>query len=239
MWVAIETSSDRASVAVGRPGKVVAEECVEGARRHAGALPALLERALAGAGASLRDVERIIVGDGPGSFTGLRVGATVAKALAHTRGIRLATMPSLLAVAWAAGPAEGQRVLALFNALRGEVYAAKYRFTAESVETRLVPSVWLPEALPSSVPAPDLIAGDIPDALRARLVEWEGGRHPRWVTAVPGAGRFLELAALEGALHDVPDAALWEPAYGRPAEAQAKWEREHGRRLPDSPGHYR
>jgi hypothetical protein len=50
---------------------------------------------------------------------------------------------------------------------------------------------------------------------------------------------LLELAALEGALHDVPDAALWEPAYGRPAEAQAKWEREHGRRLPDSPGHYR
>ncbi len=239
MWVAIETSSDRASVAVGRPGEVRAEEVVEGARRHAGALPGLLDRALVGAGVSLEDVEQIIVGDGPGSFTGLRVGATVAKALAHTRGIPLATMPSLLAVAWAAGPAPGQRVLAVFNALRGEVYAAKYRFAAGSVETRLVPSVWLPEALPSSIPAPDLIAGDLPDALRARLVEWEGGRQPRWVTAVPGAGRFLELAAFEGTLHEVSDAAGWEPAYGRPAEAQARWEREHGRSLPDSPGHYR
>jgi tRNA A37 threonylcarbamoyladenosine modification protein TsaB len=148
-------------------------------------------------------------------------------------------MPSLLAVAWAARPDEGQRVLAVFNALRGEVYAAKYRFGARSVETRLVPSVWLPEALPSSIPAPDVIAGELPEALRARLVEWEGGKQPRWVPTVPSAGRFLELAAFEGTLREIPDAAGWEPAYGRPAEAQAKWEREHGRRLPDSPGHYR
>jgi tRNA threonylcarbamoyladenosine biosynthesis protein TsaB len=239
MWVAIETSGDRASVAVGRPGSVIAEECIEGARRHAGALPGLLDRALVRAGASLQDVEQLIVGDGPGSFTGLRVGAAVAKALAHTRDIRLSAVPSLLAAAWAAGPTAGQRVLALFNALRGEVYAAKYRFGESTVETRLVPSVWLPEVLLSSIPVPDLIAGDLPEALRARLVEWEGGRHPRWVKAVPSAGCFLELAALEGALHHVPEPALWEPAYGRPAEAQAKWEREHGRRLPDSPGQYR
>ena len=239
MWLALETSADRASVAVGQPGRVVAEEGLDGARRHAGALPELIERVLADAGVRLADLEAVVLGNGPGSFTGLRVGASVAKALVRSRGMSLHTAPALAAVAWAARPAPTERVLAVANALRGEVYAAEYRFPEGRVEVLLEPTVWLPERLLSDCPVPDVVASVLPEGLAERLAEWQGGHHPRVVRGVASAGSLLELAARRGVLVPVTDVAAWQPVYGRPAEAQAKWEREHGRELPDSPGQFR
>jgi tRNA threonylcarbamoyladenosine biosynthesis protein TsaB len=239
MWLALETSADRASVAVGRPGQVMAEEGLDGARRHAGALPGLIARVLADAGVPLAQVEAVLLGDGPGSFTGLRVGASVAKALARSRGVSLQAVPALAAVAWAARPAPAERVLAVANALRGEVYAAEFRFPEGRVEVLQEPTVWLPEQLLSNCPVPDIVAGVLPEGLAERLAEWQGGHHPRRVPAMASAGALLELAARTGVVVSIPDVEAWQPVYGRPAEAQAKWEREHGRTLPDSPGELR
>jgi len=180
-----------------------------------------------------------VLGDGPGSFTGLRVGASVAKALVRSGGMSLHTVPALAAVAWAARPAPADRVLAVANALRGEVYAAEYRFPEGKVEVLQEPTVWLPERLLSNCPVPDLVAGVLPDGLAERLAEWQGGHHPRAVQSVASAGCLLELVARQGAGVAITDVAGWQPVYGRPAEAQAKWEREHGRTLPDSPGQFR
>lgn len=239
MWLALETSADRASVALGAPGRILAEEGLEGARRHAGALPALIDRVLADAGTPLSSVDTVLLGDGPGSFTGLRVGAAVAKALVRARGAALRTVPALMAVAWAARPAQRERVLAVLNALRGEVYAAEYRFSDAGVDVLQPPTVWLPEHLLSGCPVPDVVAGMLPEPLAARLAEWQGGHRPRHLAGAASAGALLELAALSGATAVVDDVPGWEPAYGRPAEAQAKWERDHGQRLPDSPSQFR
>ena len=59
------------------------------AQARAALLPGLIERVLAEAGTDLSAIEVIVLGDGPGSFTGLRVGAAVAKALVRTRGVAL------------------------------------------------------------------------------------------------------------------------------------------------------
>jgi tRNA threonylcarbamoyladenosine biosynthesis protein TsaB len=239
MWLALETSADRASVAVGAPGRIVAEEGLEGARRHAGALPALIDRVLTDAGTALTSIEAVLLSDGPGSFTGLRVGAAVAKAVVRARGAELHTIPALMAVAWAARPAPRERVLAVLNALRGEVYAAEYRFLPGAVEVLQAPTVWLPERLLSACPVPDVVAGVLPEPLTARLAEWQGGHRPRRLAGVASAGALLELAGLAGAASAIVDVPAWEPVYGRPAEAQAKWERDHGRTLPDSPSQFR
>lgn len=238
-WLALETSGDRASVAVGPPGSILAEEGVDGVRRHAAALPDLIARVLSDAGVGLGDLSAVLVADGPGSFTGLRVGVTVAKALVRSQGVAFRAMPALAAVAWAARPAPAERVLAVTNALRGEVYAAEYRFPDGEVEVLQLPTVRTPEWLLSDCPVPDVLAGTLPPGLAERLAEWSGGHHPRVVPAVASAGGMLALAARRGAATSIPEVSGWEPTYGRPAEAQAKWEREHGRRLPDSPGHYR
>lgn len=239
MWLALETSSDRASVAVGRPGEVLAEVNLEGARKHAGALPRLIEEALEQAGVALTALTDIVLGDGPGSFTGLRVGASVAKALGRAHGMALHTTPALATVAWAASPSPGERVLAVANALRGEVYAAEYRFPEGRLEVLQEPTVWLPERLLADCPVPDVISGIVPEGLAERLAEWQSGKHPRFVRGMASAGALLALAARHDGVVKVADPAGWEPQYGRPAEAQAKWEREHGQQLPDSPGHLR
>ena len=76
MWLALDTASDWASVALGQPGEGqrAAEENLVGARRHAAALLPMIQTLLGRSGASLDALQGIVLSDGPGSFTGLRVG---------------------------------------------------------------------------------------------------------------------------------------------------------------------
>lgn len=231
IWLALDTATDRASVAAERGG-VVHRALLRGARQHARAFPALIGDVLGAAGGTLADVGGLVVADGPGSFTGLRVGASVAKAIIRTIRVPLHTAPSLLARAAAAAPHDGRLVLAVADALRGEVYAAAYRLTATAVQTVLPPTVLLPEDVQARCGEPDLIvAGASADAVAAIL----GGASTPVVAgeaALPDAAALLALRLLEGGTARVTDVAAWEPVYGRPAEAQARWEETHGRPLP-------
>lgn len=212
-------------------GQVLEAE-VEGARRHAGAVVPLVARLLTRAGVSLGAVRGVLLSDGPGSFTGLRVGASVAKALAHAGGIEVGVAPSLMvrAASQASGSAT---VLAVSNALRGELYAATYRFAPGRVETLLAPSVWKPDALMASAFRPDIVVGDAPPDTLALLGSWSGrpvvGPPAGW----PRAALLFDLWSRAGGAARIADVESWEPEYGRPAEAQARWEQAHGRPLPD------
>ncbi len=236
IWLAIETSSESASVAVGSPLKIRAEHSLTGSRQHAAQLLPLLDAALADAGMDLSAIGAVIVSDGPGSFTGLRVGASVAKALARSRELELWTAPSLMVLA-ADAPAEpGTTVLALSNALRGEVYAAAYRFRLAGVETVLAPRVYRPRELAVEISSPRLVVGALPRELETAVEEVGLGRVTRPAAGGPRAAALLALAGRPGGARRVEDLLEWEPDYGRPAEAQARWERTHGRVLPSSPG---
>jgi tRNA threonylcarbamoyladenosine biosynthesis protein TsaB len=236
MWLALETATDRASVAVGRTAADAVEESLTGARRHAGALLPMIEAALRRRGIGLDAITGVIVSDGPGSFTGLRVGATAAKALARTRGLPLRTTPSLMArAAGAAGEAECL-VLAISDALRGEVYAGAFRFGSRRVVTELEPGVRRPESLAALGLSPDLLVGEAPAAARELLERSTGLAMIAPPEGAPRATALIALARMEGGGREVPDPSAWEPFYGRPAEAQARWEIAHGRSLPDPAG---
>jgi tRNA threonylcarbamoyl adenosine modification protein YeaZ len=224
MWLALDTATDRAALALGRPGDIRAREVIVGARRHASALLGALGTLLDHAGTSLPAIEGIVLADGPGSFTGLRVSATVAKALVHARTMPLWVTPSLLVCARGADrDGQGKPVLAVSNALRGELFAAAYRFTPGRVELVLAPGVYRPEAIRAAVPAPMAIVGPAAPTL---------GGEPTW----PDGGDLLDLVGLSGGVQRVDDVAAWEPVYGRPAEAQTQWELKHGRPLAHSTG---
>ena len=235
MRLAIETATDRASVAIGTGSADALERDIVGARRHAAELLPAVEGLLAEARVTLAAVSGLAVSDGPGSFTGLRVGASVAKALSHARGLPLWTAPSLLVRA--AGVARpGDTVLALSNALRGEVYAAAYRFDAEAIRQLLPPSVYRPDDLIAHGLVPSRLVGDLPPALARAL---EAGLGQALITSPEGAPRASTLLGLvdrAGGATRVERVEGWEPVYGRPAEAQARWEMAHGRPLPDSIG---
>ena len=223
MWLGMDTATDRASVALGAPGVVFASETIVGARRHAAALLPAIEVCLARAGGSYADLEGLVLADGPGSFTGLRVGATVARGLLRVRPVPLWVAPSLLVCAAGAGAGSQETVLASSNALRGELFAAAYRFSPGRVETVLAPTVLSPVELRSRVPDPARLAGPAAATL---------GGQPSW----PEAAGLIRLIGQDGGVRLIEDVTGWEPEYGRPAEAQAKWEREHGRPLADPAG---
>lgn len=235
MWLAIETSGDVASVAVGIPGQLLAETSLAGARRHAAALPGLIDDALGRAGASRREVEGIVLADGPGGFTGLRIGATVAKALLRVHPVPLWVTPALHALAVAHIRKPGEVVVALGDALRGEVYATAVRDEGGRIAELLAPSVFRLDQLPGRVLPPDrlVVRPEGPQLVPEQWLEVE-----RQVAA-PSASQLLALIGRPGGVRRVSAPDGWEPDYGRPAEAQAKWEASHGRRLPDSPGQLR
>lgn len=220
MWLALDTATDQASVALGLPGRVLARETIAGARRHAAGLLPAIERCLTEAGAGFSDLEGVVLADGPGSFTGLRVGASVAKALIRVRPMPLWVAPSLLVCAAAGATAERRVVLAASNALRGELFVAAYRFHPGRIEVVLAPSVLTPDQIPLRIAGDYHLVGPSAPVL---------GGQPTW----PDAGVLLGLVGLAGGVRAVGDASRWEPEYGRPAEAQAKWERDHGRPLAD------
>jgi len=212
-WLAIDTATDRASVAVGHTLADTIELNVDGARRHAAMLLPAIARVLESAGTSLEDVRAVVVADGPGSFTGLRVGATVAKALAAARGLPVFSVPSLMARA-RAGSRGAEPVVVTSDALRGDVYAAVYRFHADRVETLAPPSVIPRVSIAALAPPGSLDASSQPAS----------------------AAQLVALAALPGGALPLEDVGSWEPQYGRPAEAQAEWERVHGRPLSGAAG---
>ena len=136
MRLALDTATDRASVALGYVGDRRVERESAGARRHAAALLPMIDAAARARPASRSMTSaRVVLSDGPGSFTGLRVGAAVAKALVQARGLPLWIAPSLLVRAPRVPPGPARWSLAVADALRGELYAAAYRFDAAGVRS--------------------------------------------------------------------------------------------------------
>jgi tRNA threonylcarbamoyladenosine biosynthesis protein TsaB len=137
---------------------------------HATRLLPLAHELLAQAGLDWRELERIAVGVGPGTFTGLRIGVATARGLAQSRAVELAGVSTLRALAHGAlrAPFEGGReVLAVIDARRGEVFAGGYA----QGRALFAPRALAPSAL-GSLPAPGALAvGDGAVRYRAELEE--------------------------------------------------------------------
>ncbi len=101
----------------------------EGRPRHTTQLLGLAAQALAGAGTDWSGIGLIAVGTGPGTFTGIRIGIATARALACARGLPIAGVSTLRALAASAAGAETgeELLLAVLDARRGEVFAAGWR----------------------------------------------------------------------------------------------------------------
>jgi len=233
-YLALDTATDRGSVAVGTPGTVLAEVII-GARRHAAALTPSIEEALRLAGTTLQDLAGILVADGPGSFTGLRIAFATVQGIVHQRSdLAVLTAPSLLSAARLGSRFTSGPVAALYDALRGEVFAAVYRFGRDTVDTLVAPVLTTVSALRRSGVRAELAVGDGAAAFADEVRAWTGREPVAPPDAGPRAAGLIELLGMHGTLQRMEDIAAWEPRYGRLAEAQVRWEREHGRPLPDS-----
>ena len=123
--LAIETSSRVGSVALAGDGKSLAEEAVEHGLVHAAkivpAIDGLCKRLRWGSG----DLREIYVSAGPGSFTGLRIGITLAKTLAFATRAKVVAVPSVRVLV-ENSPLEARNVIVVLDAKREQIFTASF-----------------------------------------------------------------------------------------------------------------
>lgn len=156
MLLALETATDVCSVALlDKGGRLVSMVETLEPRSHAARLVPLVQDLLAEHDRASSDLSAIAVSAGPGSYTGLRIGASTAKGLAWVTAADLVAVPSLEAFAFGAQGrlVEGDLLVAAFRSRRGEVYAAAFArrddglATVSPAEARLLGALpaWLPD----------------------------------------------------------------------------------------------
>jgi tRNA threonylcarbamoyladenosine biosynthesis protein TsaB len=162
-FLAIETSTDRLSLALGEGGPHAPVQRYHGpggAQASTTLLPQV-QALLAAAGWQLGDLDAIAFGRGPGSFTGLRTACAVAQGLAygtrsprHPRGLPVLPVDTLLALAEdvrarqaADAPPAPRHIAALLDARMEELYVAVYAVTPEGLREHLPPRLCAPADL--------------------------------------------------------------------------------------------
>ena len=142
--LAIETSTEFLSLAAMRGGEVLTRHVAAG-QRHAELVLDAVSELLLHARLRLEDLHGIAYGEGPGSFTGLRIACGVVQGLAMARGLEVLGVSTLLAMAEEAG---AERTLACLDARMGEVYHAAYRRAGGAWEVERAPGLCRPQEIP-------------------------------------------------------------------------------------------
>lgn len=208
--LALEASTYRGTVALLRGADVVAASEVEMRGREEERLMPAVADCLATLPGGVNDIDRVVCGAGPGSFTSLRISASIAKGICHARGVPLYAVSSLmLIVAASARRGTAGRYMTSLEAMRGEAFAAVFDVASDATVSA---------------------AGPVRILSRSSLADEARGAGASVLDGEPHASGVALL--LQGLLDAGPvDLAAWEPDYGRAAEAQVKWEAAHGRRL--------
>lgn len=214
--LAVETSSLAGGVALLDDERLVAEYLLDVSITHSERLMAAVDRALADARWSAREIGGLAVAVGPGSFTGLRIAVSTVKGLALALGLPIAAVPTLdamaAAVPWAALP-----VCPVLDARKGEVYASQYRWDGGAMRREWEYLALSPEAFAARLTEPVVLVGDGAAVIRspyARLLP------PPCRVPSPACVGALGLERLRRG--DTVAPAALTPLYLRPSEAELK-----------------
>jgi tRNA threonylcarbamoyladenosine biosynthesis protein TsaB len=212
--LALDASTYSGSVALLRDGAVVAEAVVAMRGENEERLMPAVAALLADNDVPVDQLEAVACGAGPGSFTSLRIAASIAKGLSAAREIPLLVAPSTLLVAAAALPPlpVGRYVVAL-DAMRGD-------FFCHAVDVPVAGAVAPGESWRGSRADLELRAA----TTGARIIG------PAESSPMAPHARGFALLMKRGIAVPV-EMTTWEPDYGRKAEAQVRWEAAHGREL--------
>jgi len=219
--LALDSSGPQASVAVGVGGELRAEVVIEDSLEQAAGLIPAVDKALQEAQVARTELDGVVVGEGPGSFTGVRISAATGKGLAQALNVPLWAVPSLLAAALSSEVGSVRYVL--FDARADRVYGACYSIDG-SVVKELVPSHagTLSEVFERDIPRDTVFMGDGAERHRT-AIEKEG-----FLVVPDGSDRtyasgLLRYLSLEPGVEPVASIETWEPRYIRTSSAERLW----------------
>lgn len=223
--LAFDTSGERMHVGVSaRGGAWIADEA-GGAQASAQLLPCV-QRLLRAAGISLRELDAVAFGRGPGAFTGLRAACSAAQGLAWGAGLPVLPIDTLVAVAEDARTRVGAiDVWVAMDARMGEIYAARYRWSGTEWLALVAPGLYTPQALRAlclARPSAWLV-GSAPRVFGEQL---HCGPTKVDADARPTASALLACAQAAWSRGDAADAVAATPLYLRDKVAFTTAERE-------------
>jgi len=217
----IETSGQPGVVALAAGEKLLGEQRLNEARRHARDLAPMVSALLAKQGWRALDLEGVFVSRGPGSYTGLRVGVMSAKTLAYATGARLLALDTFAAIARQA-PSNANMVDVVADAQQDKLYVQRFR--------RQSANAWEATAALAITPFADWLATLTPDVavMGPGLTENETRLPPTVMVAPredwqPRAASLLALGMECWRRGDRDDPFAVEPLYLRPSSAEEKW----------------
>jgi tRNA threonylcarbamoyladenosine biosynthesis protein TsaB len=189
--LAIDSASDQPGIALAVDGVAALTLTWATQQNHSVELLPNIERMLAEAGRTKSDVDAVFVDTGPGGYAALRVGVSVAKAVAHGLGVPIVGIGRLELDAYGVlREAGSKRVVAVHRAGRGEIAWAAYRGDGDAWREEAPPAIVKSDAFPSELRAADVITGDVDDAM-AEAAQARGA-----ALVVASEHRVVALAAL-------------------------------------------
>jgi tRNA threonylcarbamoyladenosine biosynthesis protein TsaB len=225
LLLGIETSTARSSVALVNQDHVVASASLGVPRRHGEFLGPAIEFCLEQAGTGIDRITGVVVGTGPGLYTGLRVGIATAQTFAAARGLPVVGLSGLDVLAFSV---RYSRLLigAVIDARRGELFWAFYRSVPGGVQRLTEPLVGTVDQLVAEVEARGedvLLVGDGALAARAQLDD-TGVRCAGPDLAWPDAANLAQLAVPRFVREETQRPEELRPLYLRQADARIGWE---------------
>ena len=231
--LAIETSGRTGSIALVDEGRVLVEDEFPHGLQHAAEMVPRIDRLCRERGWAPRDLAELYVSAGPGSFTGLRIGITLAKTLAFTTGARVIAVPSVRVLAHNAPP-DAMELIIVLDAKREQIFTARLRRSTDGWAEQEPAHLDDLASMLARAPRPVHLLGEgiphhqkfilpnDPGVLVTSPEHWQ----PR-AAALATEGVHL---GREG-LFTAPDDLV--PIYIRRPEAEEKWEQRHAQGQPD------
>lgn len=226
--LAIDTSNHPMSVALVEDDQLLATTTLNMVRNHSIYLLPTINRLFELVKWQPTDIDRVVVAQGPGSYTGIRIAVTTAKTLADTLKIELVGVSSLAVVARNIVPTTAQVIVPFFDARRGNVFAGAYQWQAGQLvnliaDQHLAITTLLDQL--AKVDRPVTLVGHMTKRIKDQF-----DHLPANVSLAPrayGIPSTYQLALAGEKLPAVKEIDPFVPHYLRITEAEANWQKLH------------